>query len=437
MKRQFAIVAMLTLASQIAAFIKLWVTAHAFGVGAIVDGYNLALVVPILLSSSLSGIVQTGLFPVRSRIAAAKVPAEVDAFERAILLGVVGLGLALTLLLVLSRSVVMLWVAGDAPPATQGAFAAAFLPLASLLTLNVVGDCAGYLLAMRNKFAIAAGAPIVNGAAGAVILFSFSDGGVGTLVWSTIVGVALQVGICLLGLRFTRLRLLGSLPATRSFAAAVRDMAKLGVWMVPGVVLSNLVLSLPQVWITQYGEGAVSAFGYALRLHLASLQLIVMASSTLLLARFSELVSTAQKDAVNGLLKVAVLASWVVGALGFILVLVIGEPLLNVLLGGKFTSEAAHRVAVHWAIITGSLPFAIMSNIYAKLWQAEGKPFLMTLLSAVNLGCMQLAFWVVGSMLLEYAGAFAFATGASISAVVAVVIEWFRRSRKLAAGVLV
>ena len=436
MKRQLAIIAILTLVSQFAAFVKLWITARTFGVGAAVDGYNLALVVPILLSSSLSGIVQTGLFPVRGRIAARNNAEDVDAFERAVLLGVMLLGLGLSIVLALATNLVSPWVVGDASQATQEAFKLAFMPLISLLALNVVGDCTGYVLAMRNRFAIAAGAPIANGLIGALILFQFHDGGVSALVWSTVVGVAVQVGICLYGLSTVRLRLIGALPPMRSFATAVVAMARLGVWMVPGVVLSNLVLSLPQVWITGFGEGAVSAFGYALRLHLAAIQLIVMASSTVILAKFAELVSTHQTEQVNRVMRTSVFASWIIGGLGILCVWLIGEPTLNLLLDGKFTPEAAHRVTMHWLIVTASLPCAIMSNIYAKLWQAQGKPFLMTLMSAMNLGIMYLTFILVSANFLEYSGAVALTVGATISAFLAVVIEWFRRPRPQSVGVV-
>lgn len=436
MKRQITVIAILTIVSQLAAFVKLWVTARTFGVDAAVDGYNLALVVPVLLSSSLSGIVQTGLFPVRGQIAARESAEDVDAFERAVLLGLLLLGLGLSIVLALAMSLITSWVAGDASEATQQAFKLAFLPLISLLALNVVGDCTGYLLAMRNRFAIAAGAPVANGLIGALILLLFNDGGVSALVWSTVVGVALQVSICIYGLSTLRLNLIGALPPRRSFAPAVVDMARLGVWMVPGVILSNLVLSLPQVWITGFGDGAVSAFGYALRLHLAAIQLIIMASSTVILAKFAELVWTQQTQQVDKIMRNSVLAGWAIGILGVLCVGLIGEPTLNILLDGKFTPDAAHRVSMHWLIVTASLPCTIMSNIYAKLWQAQGKPFLMTLLSAMNLGIMYVTFMLVSTSFFEYSGAVALTAGATISAFLAVIIEWYRRSHARSVGAI-
>lgn len=428
MRRQLVLIATLTLLSQLAAFAKLWVTARTFGVGAIVDGYNLALVVPVLISSSVSGIVQTGLFPIRSRIAAQQDGMNVDAFERSILIGVLLLGVVLSIALAAITTSVTSWVAGDASLETQQAFNLAFPPLISLLALNVVGDCTGYILAMRNRFDIAAGAPIANGIVGVLILFLYQDGGVSALVWSTVVGVAVQVGIGLFGLRMVKLNVIGAMVPMSSLVPAIVDMARLGVWMLPGVILSNLVLSLPQIWITSFGAGAVSAFGYALRLHLAVVQLIVMASSTVILAKLADLVSTGQTDQVDRVMRAATHASWAIGTIGILGVWLLGDATLNLMLDGKFTPEAASRVTLHWLIITLSLPCTILGNIYAKLWQAQGKPFLMTLLSAVNLGVMFLTFMLVSTNFLEYSGAVALTAGATMTALLAVVIEWFRRN---------
>lgn len=84
MRKQLALVTVFTVIAQAAGFVKLWVTARLCGVGPELDGYNLALVAPTLISGVLSGIVQTGLFPVRARIAARSDSNVVDAFERSV-----------------------------------------------------------------------------------------------------------------------------------------------------------------------------------------------------------------------------------------------------------------------------------------------------------------------------------------------------------------
>ena len=59
MCNQLIAVGVVTGIAQLAAFVKVWVTARLFGVGAQLDGYNLALVAPTLISGVLSGMLQT------------------------------------------------------------------------------------------------------------------------------------------------------------------------------------------------------------------------------------------------------------------------------------------------------------------------------------------------------------------------------------------
>src|SRR5690606_2038374 len=114
-----------------------------------------------------------------------------------------------------------------------------------------------------------------------------------------------------------------------------KEIARLGAWVMPGVVFSNLVVSLPPVWAAEFGEGAVSAFGYAYRLHSSAVQLLVMASSTLILARFSVLIASGDDASVRQLLKKAALVSFVLGALAVLCVATLGEPVLVLLLDRK------------------------------------------------------------------------------------------------------
>ncbi|MBI1649848.1 lipid II flippase MurJ [Hyphomicrobium sulfonivorans] len=423
MKRQIAIISALTLTAQFSAFVKLWFTARVFGLGSELDGYNLALILPTLVASSVSGIVQTGLFPVRARLAIEKGGEDIAAFERAVLLCMAGVGLVLSLGLLLTLDSAAAWVAGDAPPAVLSAFKQAFAPLIALLFLNILGDCAGYLLAMRNKFPIAAAAPIANGIIGALILAFSPEGALHMLVASTLVGLLLQVGICFGALPHAGLKFFGPLPNVAGFVCSARTMVTLGVLGFPGVLLSNLVLSLPQVWIAGFGEGAVSAFGYAIRLHLAVIQLVIMASSTVLLARLADLVSSRQVGELRRVLAQANRAAWGVGLAGILVVWALGEPVLSIMLNGRFTPEDAHRVASHWTIISFGIPFAIVGAIYSKLWQARGKPVLLVLGPAVNLTGMWITFSFTASFLGEYSSAAAMSSGAAMAALVAVVTE--------------
>ena len=139
MKKQLAVIAVLTAASQISAFFKLWFTARIFGVGSELDGYNLALVLPTLISGIVAGFLQTGLFPVRAKLKVAGNPADVDAFERAVLWGIASVGVVFTILLSLGSPAIVPVLAGRAPATVIVAMGTAFPYLTILVALNMAG----------------------------------------------------------------------------------------------------------------------------------------------------------------------------------------------------------------------------------------------------------------------------------------------------------
>lgn len=384
MGRQLATVSALTALAQLLAFAKLWFTARLFGIGLELDAYNLALVLPTLMASVLAGALQTGLFPVRASIARSA-PAQVPAFERTILYLCAGAGLLLCALL-LAVGPELLAVFSKASEAS--AFVARdpmLRALALVLLLNLVGDCSSYLLAMRGRFALAAAAPIANAALGTVVLAGWSEGGLAALVLGTLVGSAVQVIICVAGLRSAGARLLGPVLAWRDARHHGQELLSLGGWILPGVVFSNLVVALPPLWIAAYGEGAVSAYGYAYRLHTSLLQFVFMASSTLILARFSEMVADDRHGQIASLLRKATAVSAAIGVGSVLVISVAGAWTLELLFSGRFDARAATAVSQHWLFLTIGLPFAILGSIFAKLWQAQRRPRLISAMAGCSL----------------------------------------------------
>jgi len=402
MKKQLAVIALLTAASQLSAFFKLWFTARVFGIGSDLDGYNLALVLPTLISGVFAGFLQTGLFPVRAKLKALGSSDAVDSFERAVLWGVTAIGAFLALLLYLFTPVIVPILGGHAADPVVASTLFAFPYLAILVALNMVGDCVAYLLAMRNRFSIAAAAPIANGVVGGLLLASWPQGGLSNLLLGTLLGLAVQLSICFWGLKSTGLRLTGQLLPVRQIILFGREMLLLGVWILPGVILSNLAVSLPPIWVASFGEGANSAFGYAYRLHSSMVQLLVMASSPVILTHFADLVANNEIVAVRSIIAKSAVASAVLGFLGVVLVGVIGAPLLTVIFGGRFDAEAATRVAHHWWWMTTGLAFLILGNVFAKLWQSQQRPRQISVAAAAGLVVLVAAFFCLKGLLLEF-----------------------------------
>ncbi len=403
MRRQLLSVAVLTALSQAAGFLKLWWTARLFGVGAELDGYFLALVLPTMIAGILSGALQTALFPVRARLAVEQDPAAVERFERLVLLGMLALGLLIAGAIVVARPWILDGIAAQATPGVR-AVAAFVLPYAaSLVVFNAVGDALGYLLAMRDRYPAAAAAPIANALLGAWLLAAWPSGGLFNLALGTVLGLALQVGICLLALCRSGFALWGPLPTLPEAAGYWGKMARLAGWILPGVAFANLKASLPPMLVASYGEGAVSAFGYAWRLHTSLVQVLVMAASPLILARFSRLHAASDSAAMARILRQAFVVSFAVGATAWVLVWGLGTPLLAAVFGDRFDAVAAARVGALWAWLTAGLAFSLLGNVYAKLWQAQARPRLLSALAGFSLLTFGAAYWIFAHWLNEQA----------------------------------
>lgn len=418
MRKQILVVSTLTIVSQLAALLKLWFTARIFGVGAELDGYNLALVLPTLIAGVMAGVVQTGIFPVRAALNAAGDTQAVERFERATLLGMLVLGVVITVVLLACASFIVSAISQSATESVQASLRYAFPFLAISVAMNFVGDSCGFLLAMRDRFAIAAGAPMVNGLLGACMLAVWPEGGLTNLIAGTVLGLGLQVSLCLWGLKTTGFSLVGSLPALDDVKRQWMEMLRLGQWILPGVVFSNMVVALPMVWVAKYGEGAVSAFGYAYRLHSSALQFLVMASSTVILARFSDLVAQNKIHAIRNILIKSTLISMAVGVVGTLLVFTIGASLLHELLGGRFDMDAATHVTKHWILLTVGIAFAMIGTVFAKLWQAQKKPQLISIMAATGLMVFTLTYMSLNGLMGEYS--ISLAVSASALAVVVI-----------------
>jgi len=420
MRRQLIGVFMLTALSQAAAFFKLWFTARIFGIGPELDGYNLALVAPTLLAGVLSGVVQTGFFPVRARLKAEQGVDVAGRLDRMVFWACTCLaGVLMALMLLMSP-----WLAqsmtSHEQPAVHGVFAQVLPYVALLIPLSVAFDCLGYLLAMRDKFSYAAGAPILNGLIGAAALFGFASGGIDSLVIGTVLGSAAQLLVCWYGLRAAGFSLFGDGLKLQECWARFREMARLGGWILPGVVFANMLSALPPVWAASYGEGVVSTFGYAYRLHTSVVQLLIMSSSTLILARFSTLVAEKNEQGIRLLLLQAACVSFVIGGLGAFLVWWIGAPLLHWVFGGRFDAVAAEQVAALWFWLTLGVGLLILSNVFAKLWQAQSRPGLMSLVAALSLFAVYVSYSVLKVYMQERAVALALMAAPAVMVVFAV-----------------
>jgi len=420
MRKQLIAATGLNVVAQAVGFFKLWLIARLFGVGSELDGYYLALVAPTLLSGVFSGALQTGLFPVRARLAVAGDMDLLARFERAVLVGASALGVLIAVLLVVLGDALRAWVAPGASADTHAALRLVWPYAASLVALNAAGDTLSYLLAMRDRYAYAAAAPILNALVGAGVLLAWPEGGLTSLAVSTVAGVAMQVLMCAVVLHGSNFRLTGLLCESGESGRYLGDVGHLSIKSLPWLAVGNLTMNAAPVLLAGAAEGAVSAFSYASRLHSSLIMAAIMAGSPILLARFSELVTRRAEDAIARILRRALKWSAAAGLTIAAGVAVVGAPLLERVFSGRFDAVAAARVSEHWLWLSVGFSAAIANVVFTKLWQARERPLQLGLVYGIGFLLLVGAATLLEPWMREYA----VAVGMSVSAIGTSMLNW-------------
>lgn len=385
MRSQLITVGLLTGLSQATAFLKLWYVAKVFGIGSELDGYNLALVVPAFVAAIISSLIQTGFFPARAAFKLQANKVQLQKFERNVIWSSATIGILVTVVVVLAHSWIIRYLVSDRYVETLGVIEKIFPFVATVIALNILIDTMGYVLAMYDRFAYAAAAPIINGLIGVIFLIIWPEYGIDSLVAGTILGIVGQLFICTLGLKSIKFNIIGPTLSRVEFLPEVKKMVRLSFWILPGVVFSNITTSLPMIWAAQFGEGVASTFGYAYRLHTSIVQLLVMASSTIILAHFSTLIANSEAGQIRRFLANSAIFSLLIGGFGVVVIWLVGPKVLIEIFAGKFDADAALNVSNMWMWLTVGLAFTLLGNVFAKLWQAQGNAKQMSLVAGFTL----------------------------------------------------
>ncbi|MFY7698607.1 MAG: lipid II flippase MurJ [Legionella sp.] len=381
---------LLTVVAQLTALLKMWLSAHLFGIGPELDAYYLALVLPTFIAAIITSVLQTGLFPVQAKLITGGDFVTIVQFERTVMIGAAIVGAVISLAVMISAPALTNIIAASAPDSVR-TLVHYSLPYAAILVfLNILVESAGYLLAMHNRFQLALAAPIVNGLFGAALLASWPEGQFTALVMSTLIGLMLQAIICLVGLRTIGFSW-GRLPALIQIKDYWFEIITLGFPILPGVFCTNLIVSLPQLWIAYYGEGAVSAFAFAFRLHTTIVQLLIVSISPVVLAKFATLVVEHNHQRIRHLIKLSAYASITIGIIAVLVIGLWGQWSLKFIFGGRFDDLAASRVSLHWLWLTIGLPFTLLSTVFSKLFLAEKKSAMLSFFAGVSLLTLMMA----------------------------------------------
>lgn len=366
---------------QFAGFAKLLFIADYFGAGAVLDAYYLGLVIPTFVTAVSTGALQTAFVPayvsakVRGENATALTLANVTLTWVAVTL------VAVSALLIGLRTAAVPLLAQGSSPSTRTALDSAFALLVWSGPLNAVADGGALLLNAEGRFGAAAAAPLANIVIGMLVLVVFRTGDIDVLVWSLLAGLAVQALVVLVATRAAAIRFRPQLRGTGAFPQLFGAVA---LPVVLSVALGNLLPAFVQMLSAHAGTGAISAMGYASRLHNSLVQAVVLSVSMVLLPRFARLVAEGKEAELRTTLERLFAATLLFAVAGVVIVAAGGLTAIELLLErGRFTHADANLVASVWLALTFGLLGATWNSFLWRLLQAQQRVWLIFALGGV------------------------------------------------------
>ena len=362
------LVTVLGLVAQLAAFARTAIIAAALGASLDVDAYNLGLIAPTFIATVIGGWLQVGFIGRYTGLLATENHELAAAYRTSMMLLVLALAALVTLGSFCFAAPIMNALVPSSQPAIQVAGVAALRLAGWILVPTIVGDFLGIVLNSHGRFLAAALAPVINGAASAAALLIWPKADLRALVWTLVFGTVLQLCMVLIGL--IKLRLHYSL-ALRSARNEVCATLLIAVPLLPAMMLANAAAGIIQVHAAEFGEGAVSLYGYSSRLHVALTQILVIGLGTVLLPHLASLWARREIDAIVLLFRRLARIGLLVTAYLTVGIVLIGDTAVGALLGrGKLEAGQVGQVGLLWGVLSLSLfPFAFGTYI-AKLAQA-------------------------------------------------------------------
>jgi putative peptidoglycan lipid II flippase len=257
------------------------VKSHYFGAGGVVDAFNVAAAVPMLLNDLLiQSLVNSAYIPVFNDYSAEQLARLSSA-----LINITSLFFAtIVLIMELSAPLLASILNGGAPADTQALTVNLLhITIPALFILNFSAIVSGLLYAKQRVVLPAIAALIFNGTIVLAAFLLHGQLGIPALAIGLLLGAVLQVAVQLYGLRGTQLpyHLLFWHPGIRRIAALFSPIL--------AGLLIEVFLSRPLTYAlaSQTGEGGIAWMGYALTLRQLPEGLIASALSITVLVRLS------------------------------------------------------------------------------------------------------------------------------------------------------
>ncbi|MBA4206584.1 MAG: hypothetical protein C0457_16475 [Polymorphum sp.] len=361
-------VTFLGLLVQVTGLVRTILIANALGVSLDFDSYNLALIAPTFFGTVLSSWLQVGFTGRYAGLVANGENHLAGSYLTRMIIVVIGLSSGISLIFSIFPQQIMTLLLPSSETEMVNLAALALGLSGWILALNMTSDFLGLVLNCHGRFFAAAFAPALNAALSVVALWLWPKINLNALVWTLLLGGLAQ--LVYIALMVGRLKLRYFFGGKQAASEVTRTVL-LAIPILPAVMLANSAASLVQLRAAELGEGAVSMFGYATRLHSALSQVLVMGLGTVLLPHFAALWARGDKLGIvlvlRRLVRVGVLVTAVLAA-G---VWSMGGEAVEFLFGrGAFGRQQAVDVAHIWFTLSLALfPFAL-GTFVAKLFQA-------------------------------------------------------------------
>jgi putative peptidoglycan lipid II flippase len=368
MLRSTRTVMLLGIAVQIAAFVRTAIIAATLGASPDVDAYNLGLIAPSFISTVIGSWLQMSFIGRYTSLVTTGEAKLAAAYRARMLFLVLGLAMAFAgLCFLLPEHIMALFM-----PNSQTAMiasAAAALRLSGLILIPIIfGDFIALILNSHGRFFAAALAPLINALVSVLGLSLWPSVNLSALVLTLLLGGLAQCLVVIAAL--TRMRLRFPIE-TRVAKTEVRTTLMLALPLLPAMMLNNSAAAIIQFRAAELGEGAVAIYGYASRLHVALIQVLIMGLSTVLLPHFATLWSRGEKAEITILFRRLARCTILLVAYLTLGIYLMGETTVRILLErGAFDARHAQEVSSLWALLTLSLFPLAFGTFIAKFCQA-------------------------------------------------------------------
>lgn len=391
MLRSTQIVTIMSFLTLAVGFVRTAIIAYFLGVSSTVDAYNISLIAPSLFCTIFIGLLQSSFIGQYSLYTGVGENEQAAAYRtRSLIFVVITSFLAALLCAIFPREIINSLIPADQTELISLSIQSLRITSINILLLSVA-DFIGLILNCHRKFFWPTAASLINALASSVSIYMWKEPDIIALASTLIIGSLCQ--FLFIYTIFTANHLRYRLRYVSSSNVVRRTMIS-ALPVLPALAMANSAGAIIQVHMADVGEGAVSVFGYASRLHAAVSQFLVVGLSTVLLPHVADLLSRNEHDKVNSLyrrlVKICVLLTLAI-SLGIAL---LGQDTVSILLGrGKFSEQYALWVSYMWTILGAALMPITIGTFVAKIAQAQRRSLAIFFSGTVSL----LVTWLVAT----------------------------------------